>query len=193
MTAGCYRLAFSLKKSRVEGKRMSHVELSAIAAYVDERISSDAVSLESYVTTDSLLQNKAGREQARKLPPNRVPLTKYKTGDVLVANIRPYLRKIWQADCSGGCSTDVLVFRALPHHSPDFLYSVLLNDAFFDHAMEGKKGAKMPRGDKNQIMRYLVPNISEDEEALVGRMIASISQKIKLNRKLNHNLALLAA
>ena len=174
------------------GTRMNHVELSKIAAYVEDRISSDAVSLESFVTTDSLLQNKAGREQAQKLPPNKVTLTKYKAGDVLVANIRPYLRKIWKADCAGGCSADVLAFRARPHHSPDFLYSVLMQDAFFDHAMAGKKGVKMPRGDKNQIMRYLVPDISGDEELRIGHLIASISQKIELNRQLNDNLEAMA-
>ena len=176
----------------VMGARMNHVELSKIAAYVEDRISSDAVSLEGFVTTDSLLQNKAGREQAQKLPPNKVTLTKYKAGDVLVANIRPYLRKIWQADCAGGCSADVLAFRARPHHSPDFLYSVLLQDTFFEHAMAGKKGVKMPRGDKNQILRYLVPDISGDEELRIGHLIASISQKIELNRQLNDNLPLAA-
>lgn len=172
---------------------MDYVALSEIASYVEERISSDAVSLESYVTTDSLLQNKAGREQAQKLPPNRVSLTKYESGDVLVANIRPYLRKIWQADCSGGCSADVLVFRARPKHSPNFLYATLLQDAFFDHAMAGKKGAKMPRGDKQQIMRFLVPKISNEEERYIGQFVDYISRKICTNRQLNDNLAPLAA
>ena len=171
---------------------MNHVELSEIAAYVDERISSDAVSLEHYVTTDSLLQNKAGREQAQNMPPNKVTLIKYQPGDVLVANIRPYLRKIWQADCSGGCSADVLAFRTRPNHSPDFLYAVLMQDAFFDHVMAGKKGAKMPRGDKKQIMRYLVPGVSADKEHQIGQMMASISQKISLNRRLNDNLESMA-
>ena len=186
-------LAFFCKNRIVMGTRMNHVELSEIAAYVDERISSDAVSLEHYVTTDSLLQNKAGREQAQNMPPNKVTLIKYQPGDVLVANIRPYLRKIWQADCSGGCSADVLAFRARPNHSPNFLYAVLMQDAFFDHVMAGKKGAKMPRGDKKQIMRYLVPDISANKEHQIGQMMASISQKISLNQRLNDNLAPLAA
>ncbi len=175
------------------GTRMNHVELSKIAAYVEDRISSDAVSLSGYVTTDSLSQNKEGREQAQKLPSNRVTLIKYKAGDVLVANIRPYLRKIWQANCSGGCSADVLAFRARPRHSPDFLYSVLLQDSFFAHAMAGKKGVKMPRGDKKQIMRYLVPDISADEEQRIGQLIAAIAQRIRINQQLNHNLAPLLA
>lgn len=182
-------LAFFCKNRIVVGMRMNHVELSEIASYVDERISSDAVSLENYVTTDSLLQNKSGREPAQNMPPNRVPLIKYQPRDVLVANIRPYLRKIWQADCSGGCSADVLAFRARPHHSPDFLYAVLMQDAFFDHMMAGKKGAKMPRGDKKQIMRYLVPDISEGKELQIGALMTSISHKIALNQRLNDNLA----
>lgn len=109
--------------------------------------------------------------------------------NVLVANIRPYLRKIWQADCSGGCSADVLAFRAPPPHSPDFLYAVLMQDAFFDHMMAGKKSAKMPRGNKKQIMRYLVPDISEGKELQIGALMTSISHKIALNQRLNDNLA----
>lgn len=167
---------------------MNHVKLSDIAFFVEERIGSDTVSLEHYVTTDSLLQNKAGRELAQNLPPNRISLTKYKAGDVLVSNIRPYLKKIWQADCSGGCSSDVLVFRARPHHSPGFLYALLLQDAFFDYVMTGKKGSKMPRGDKQQIMLYPVLQFSGKDEERIGYLISAVSQKILINEKLNDNL-----
>lgn len=171
---------------------MNHVKLSDIAFFVEERIGSDTVSLEHYVTTDSLLQNKAGRELAQNLPPNRISLTKYKAGDVLVSNIRPYLKKIWQADCSGGCSSDVLVFRARPHHSPGFLYALLLQDAFFDYVMTGKKGSKMPRGDKQQIMLYPVLQFSGKDEERIGYLISAVSQKILINEKLNDNLEAMA-
>lgn len=78
------------------------MELSDIATYVTDKVSSKDILLENYVTTDSLLQNKRGRQIAQNLPPVACTLTKYKKGDVLVANIRPYLKKIWQADSNGG-------------------------------------------------------------------------------------------
>ena len=36
---------------------------------------------------------------------------------ILIANIRPYLRKIWFANSDGGCSADVLVFHAKENHT----------------------------------------------------------------------------
>ena len=69
------------------------MKLRDIAEFVTDKISSSSISLGSYVTTDSLLQNKRGRELAQNLPPMQCALTNYKKGDVLVANIRPYLKR----------------------------------------------------------------------------------------------------
>ena len=102
------------------------MKLSEIAEFVTDKISSSNISLDSYVTTDSLLQNKRGREGAQNLPPVPCALTHYKQGDVLVANIRPYLKKVWFANSEGGCSSDVLVFRAKNGHYTSFLYTVLM-------------------------------------------------------------------
>ena len=167
------------------------MKLADIAAYVTDRISSSEISLFEYVTTDSLLQNKRGRDIAQNLPPVPCSLTKYHKGDVLVSNIRPYLKKVWLADTDGGCSNDVLVFRAMEDHSHNFLYAVLLNDSFFEHAMQGAKGSKMPRGDKNQIMRYEIPTFSLSEEN-VGKLVVDIMAKINLNRQINDNLEAMA-
>ena len=168
------------------------MKLSDIAEFVTDKISSSSISLDSYVTTDSLLQNKRGREMAQNLPPIQCALTNYKQGDVLVANIRPYLKKVWFADSEGGCSSDVLVFRAKNGHCPSFLYTVLMQDAFFDYAMSGAKGSKMPRGDKDQIMRYELPTFTYTEEENIGNMIVDIMSKINVNRQINDNLEAMA-
>ena len=83
---------------------MKKYRLGEIAAFVEEKISSSAISLDEYVTTDSLLQDKRGRTVAQNLPPQSCNLTRFKKGDVLIGNIRPYLKKIWLADIDGGCS-----------------------------------------------------------------------------------------
>lgn len=166
------------------------MKLADIAEYVSNKISSDQITLAEYVTTDSLLQNKRGRETAQNLPPVACALINFKQGDVLVANIRPYLKKVWYADSEGGCSSDVLVFRAKNGHDSNFLYAVLMQDAFFDYAMKGAKGSKMPRGDKDQIMRYEIPTFSTNEEENIGKMVVDITSKINLNRRINDNLPL---
>lgn len=164
------------------------MKLNDIAEFVTDKISSSSISLDRYVTTDSLLQNRRGRETAQNLPPMPCALTHYRQGDVLVANIRPYLKKVWYADSEGGCSSDVLVFRAKNGHCSSFLYTVLMQDAFFDYAMSGAKGSKMPRGDKDQIMRYVLSTFTPTEEENIGNMMVDIMSKININRQINDNL-----
>ena len=166
-------------------------KLSSIAYYVTDKISSNDIALSEYITTDCILQNKKGREIATNLPPQPCCLTRYQHGDVLIANIRPYLKKVWFADIDGGASSDVLVFRAKEGHSPSFLYAVLLQDSFFDYVMQGAKGSKMPRGDKEQILRYEMPTLSCSEES-IGTFFLNLDQKIRLNEQINQNLEAMA-
>ena len=167
------------------------MKLKDICEQINDRISSDDVGLSDYVTTDCILQNKAGRTIATNLPPQKCNLTHYKKGDVLIANIRPYLKKIWFADSDGGCSSDVLAFRAKTNHTSEFLYAVLLQDSFYDYVMKATKGSKMPRGDINHIMNF--PIISDKlNEAKIGKLITLIDKKIALNREINRNLEELA-
>ena len=167
-------------------------QLSEIADFVTDKIPMENVPLTDYVTTDSLLPNKEGRCVAQNLPPQKCVLTHYKCGDVLVANIRPYLKKIWFADRDGGASADVLVFRAKSGHSQEFLYASLLQDSFYDYVMKGTKGSKMPRGDKDQIMRYPIPKLSLTEEECISNMVLSFCTKININRQINDNLEAMA-
>ena len=170
---------------------MYMTKLSSIADYVTDKISSNDIALREYVTTDCILQNKKGREIATNLPPQSCCLTRYQRGDVLIANIRPYLKKVWFADIDGGASSDVLVFRAKEGHSPSFLYAVLLQDSFFDYVMQGAKGSKMPRGDKEQILRYEMPTLSCSEES-IGTFFLNLDKKIRLNEQINQNLEAMA-
>lgn len=132
--------------------------LGDIAPYVTERVSYSTIDADSYISTDNMLQDCQG-VKAYDGNPNVESVVKYKRHDILVSNIRPYLRKLWLADKEGGCSPDVLVFRIADKSKVDvrYLRYVLSQDAFFDFMMAGRKGVKMPRGDKNMIPRYKVP------------------------------------
>ena len=164
------------------------MKLKDIADYVTEKIGSDKISIENYVTTDCILPDKQGRTIATNLPPQRCTLTKFQNGDVLVANIRPYLKKIWRADRDGGASADVLVFRTKKGHNDKYLFAVLMQDAFYDWTMKGPKGSRMPRGDKNQIMDFPVFEIGRTQEEVIGNLISDIEYKISLNKQINRNL-----
>ena len=82
----------------------------------------------------------------------------FAAGDILIGNIRPYLKKIWLADCDGGTNGDVLAIHIIDTRvRPEFLYYVLSSDSFFHYDMQNSKGSKMPRGSKEAVMRYSIP------------------------------------
>ena len=164
------------------------MKLADISYYVKDKIDSNSISLEEYVTTESLLPNKEGIEIAQKLPPP-CKLTHFKEGDILLSNIRPYLKKIWMANFKGGCSSDVIVFRVKEGYSPYFLYSILLQDSFFNYIMNSVKGSKMPRGNKDEILNFEFPIFSFKQQENIGGLISILNKKITLNRAINHNLA----
>lgn len=149
---------------KIECKEGTTTEkLSVVAPYVNTSIKMTSISVKDYITTDNMLQNRAGVVDYDGIP-NIDSITEFKKGDILVSNIRPYLKKIWMADRDGGCSKDVLVFR---NSKPkeilnDYLKAIMSTDTFFDYMMVGKKGLKMPRGDKKIIPNFEVPIPSSD-------------------------------
>lgn len=166
--------------------------LTYCAKFVSEKIRSIDLNLDQYVTTDNLLQNKKGIVKADSLPANPSNVTRYVVGDILLANIRPYLKKIWYANICGGCSADVLAFRAKSGMNPKFLYYALFRNDFFDHVMRGSKGTKMPRGDKNQIMEFLVPDYALKTQQKIAALLSALDAKIECNNRINAELEAMA-
>ena len=162
------------------------MELSRICEYSSRRIDSSSLTVDNYISTENMLQNKGGVVEASKVPTEKA--IEFRPGDILISNIRPYFKKIWLADKRGGCSSDVLCIRALSGTDSTFLYYLLAQDAFFDYVMSGAKGSKMPRGDKSQIMQWDINLPDIDEQRRVARILKSIDDKIDLNNRINHNL-----
>lgn len=161
--------------------------LSDICYYVSDKIPVKQVQLAEYVSTENLLQNKGGLSVANKLPSGKV--TAFQAGDVLVSNIRPYFKKIWLADRSGGASNDVLVFRKLNDEIYEkYLYYILADDRFFAFSTASASGSKMPRGDKVQIMNYPVKLPPLESQKKIADILSSLDEKIELNRRMNETL-----
>jgi type I restriction enzyme S subunit len=134
-----------------EGWRLGKV--ADLCEYSNERISINELSLNNYISTENMHQNRGGVFQANNLPTTG-SATKFKIGNILISNIRPYFKKIWCASFNGGCSNDVLCFTPNKNIPQLYLYQILGKDNFFDYVMAGSKGTKMPRGDKKWIMNY---------------------------------------
>lgn len=162
--------------------------LKNYATYVNNKIDVCEISLNQYISTDNILQNKQGIECAASLPIQGGKVTAFKKGDILLANIRPYLKKIWYAQFDGGCSADVLAIRANAKIDSHFLFYALFRDDFFIHAMKGSKGTKMPRGDKSQIMEFKIPVFNPKTQQSIAAVLSALDKKIALNKQINARL-----
>ena len=153
-------------------------QLSSICDLVSEKATFGDLENQIYVSTENILPNKQGincfgtTEKSDRVTP-------FRKGDVLIANIRPYFKKIWQCNQSGACNADVLCFRAIDNKYKYVLKALLYQDSFYDYVMSGAKGTKMPRGDKGHIMKYPIPCIPEtlvDEINMAAKEIECIQQ-----------------
>lgn len=150
-------------------------KLIDVAIYAKSRISTDKLDKENYIGVENLLQNKLGKTSSNYVP-TEGSFIEYLPNDILIGNIRPYLRKIWLADKTGGTNGDVLVIRLTDENIiPRYLYHILANEHFFEYNVKYSKGAKMPRGDKTAILQYEfdVPPLEEQHR------IVSILDKFK--------------
>lgn len=160
-------------------------KLEDLCYQVNDKMPCLEAVLDSYVSTESLLTDKRGRQMASSLPTTG-KVTEYRRGDTLVSNIRPYFKKVWFADQDGTCSGDVIVFRARNKLDAPYVYSLLRADAFFEWVMLGSKGTKMPRGDKKQMMAYPV-SLACDESDL--SLLSSAAVELCTNERQNARLS----
>ena len=161
-------------------------ELQEICSYAKGKTNVSELTLTNYISTENMLPNKSGIVNATSLP-TTATTQEYLKNDILVSNIRPYFKKIWYATKKGGCSNDVLVFRAKENIDSKFLYYLLADDAFFEYSMATSKGTKMPRGDKLSIMQYNVPDFDLTTQKQIASILSALDDKIELNNKINEN------
>jgi type I restriction enzyme, S subunit len=171
----------TFEKGEVEWKTLREV-----AEYSKKRISFNQLDKTNYMGVDNLLQNRAGKAESNYVP-TEGNLTEYRDGDILIGNIRPYLKKIWLADRIGGTNGDVLVIHPTDESlNSRYLYQILADEKFFEYNMQHIKGAKMPRGNKDKIMEYRFPlPINPDEQ---GRIVAILDKFDTLTHSISEGL-----
>ena len=175
----------NLRFPEFEGE-WENVILKDIADFQKERISSNLLDESTYISTENILQNFGGIQSANSIPTNTNVIA-YKKNDILLSNIRPYLKKVWLADRIGGCSADVFVLRS-NGCEPNFIYYVIASDKFIDYVMSGVKGVKMPRGDKKQMEAYKfsIPTIVEQRK--ISKLLSLLDERIATQNKIIEDL-----
>ena len=133
--------------------------LGEVCDLVKDRISASDLDTETYVSVENLLPNKMGKIASTSVPTTGNVIN-YHKDNVLIGNIRPYLRKIWLANCDGGTNGDVITLSIKDEYKnlilPRFLYHALADERFFIYDTQYSSGAKMPRGDKERVMEYQI-------------------------------------
>lgn len=132
--------------------------LGEIADYPNKRIS--IKEIDCYVGVENLLKDKQGVCKSGVKPDSENAIL-FIPNDILIGNIRPYLKKIWLADTTGGTNGDVVLVRVNPKYDRKvnrrFLFFILSSDSFFLYDNNHAKGGKMPRGDKSKIKEFEIP------------------------------------
>lgn len=169
--------------------------LREVALFVNEKAALKDLKPETYVSTENLLQDFMGMTPSPSRP-SAGSATRFKKDDVLISNIRPYLRKVWVANIEGAASNDVLVVRARENVVDEYLQHFLLSDSFIEYVMTGAKGVKMPRGDVDLIKRFIVTAPTKPEEqkkiaeclSCIDHLITSQIEKVKNLRSYKQSL-----
>ena len=133
------------------------VTLGDISEYSKDKIDIKELNSENYIGIENMLQDAKGVIKSSCLL-TEGRCTKFFEGDILIGNIRPYLKKIWLSDRIGGANTDVLVIKkSIESIDNKYLFFVLSSEKFFSYVMKSVKAGKMPRGNKEMIMKYQFP------------------------------------
>ena len=158
-------------------------KLVDIITFSTTRVNSSELNKDNYVSTDNILQDYQGIVKAKSVPED-VNVVSFSCGDVLISNIRPYLKKVWKATFNGGCSSDVFVLKANDNIESDYLHYVIANDKFINFVMSGAKGVKMPRGDKKQMETYSLSLPQIQEQHKIARLLSLLDERISTQNKI---------
>ncbi|NHA46727.1 restriction endonuclease subunit S [Helicobacter pylori] len=159
--------------------------LQDYATLINDTIQSNEIN--HYITTDNMCQNLGGIDAFKNINIPQGKVRSFQKDDILLSNIRLYFRKVYRAKQKGGCSSDVLVFRA-KHIDSATLFAILSSQIFTDYACSGSQGSKMPRGNKTHMMNFKIPTIN----FTIAKIFNSIQNKIENNHKINELLHTLA-
>ena len=177
--------------------------LGEVCYYPRKRVNVDDLDTGSYVSVENLAQNFAGLTNNIATTKVGFAAVEFKRGDVLVGNIRPYLKKVWLADINGGTNGDVLVFRISDGWRnrvlSEFLYMQLASDAFINFDMKYAKGTKMPRGDKKAVLRFRIPvppievqhevvRILDEYTAAHDELVEQLEHEVELRESVYENI-----
>lgn len=155
--------------------------LQDYATLINDTIQSNEIN--HYITTANMCQNLGGIDTFKNINIPQGKVRSFQKDDILLSNIDPWHRQVYMAKQKGGCSSDVLVFRA-KHIDSTTLFAILSSQSFINYVCLGSIGSKRKRGDKVHMMDFKIPTIN----FTIAKIFNSIQNKIENNHKINELL-----
>lgn len=136
-------------------------------------------SAKPYVGMEDI-ESGTGRHLGTKSPLAVKSLTfAFTPDDVLYGRLRPYLNKVLLPDFDGHCSTEVFPLRPTPALDKGFLYHWITQTVVVTAIDATCTGARMPRADVNDILKFQIPIPPLDEQrrivAVLDKAFAGIA------------------
>lgn len=158
--------------------------LGNVANMSCDKVGVSKLTVKNYISTENMLPDRGGIEIAAKLP-TAGNVNMFSPGDVLFSNIRTYFKKVWLADRHGGASADVIIFRPRDTNevASQYLYYVLSSDSFIESTVTASKGTKMPRGDKDAMLRYTMPLPLLPIQRCIAGILSAYDELIENNQR----------
>lgn len=104
---------------------------------------------------------------------------------VLYGRLRPYLNKVLIPEFDGHCSTEM--FPLVPKANillKKYLFYWITQDSFVNDAMRTAGGARMPRANMKEVMKFRISLPSLSEQQKIVTKLDKLSEKIRILREL---------
>lgn len=101
----------------------------------------------------------------------------FSPGDILYGKLRPYLDKVFIADFSGICSTDILVLRPERGIEARFVEAILRTRTFIDFATQTSAGANLPRTTFRKIAQFPICVAPAQEQNRIATKLAHLRKR----------------
>ena len=115
----------------------------------------------------------------------------FQKGDVLFGKLRPYLKKYYQPNFDGVCSSEIWVLNGKEILN-DFLYYLIQTNSFVDLANQSS-GSKMPRADWSILENGLFSFPNSEEQQKIASFLSLIDERIQTQNKIIKELKTLKA
>jgi hypothetical protein len=107
---------------------------------------------------------------------------RFEGGDIIYGYLRPYLNKVWVADCAGLCSVDQYVYKVAEALAiPDFVAAFMRTRSYLRAAPISETPGQLPRIRTDEVARVLIPlpSIQQQSAALMALQgIVSESERL---------------